>query len=207
MSFYKVARACLGGFFRRLYRVRIVGAENRPEKGPFLICSNHLSNSDVVVIAACFKQQVRYFAKKELFKIPGLKQLITLLGAFPVDRSDAAASVSSIKNTLSLLEKGEVVGIFPQGKRFPAKNPNTTKPKNGVGMIEFHAKVKVVPVLLQTKNWKLYPLRKTVVHIGKPIEYEEFTYTDGKGRDFADASELIFSRILEMEDTGLTTKR
>ncbi|MGM9637922.1 MAG: lysophospholipid acyltransferase family protein [Eubacteriales bacterium] len=204
MSFYKVARACLGGFFRRLYRVKIIGAENRPESGPFLICSNHLSNSDVVVIAACFKPQVRYFAKKELFKIPGLKQLITLLGAFPVDRSDASASVSSIKNTISLLEKGEVVGIFPQGKRFPGKNPNTTKPKNGVGMIEYHAKVKVIPVLLQNKKWKICPFRKTIVHIGKPIEYDEFTYSDGKGREFAEASELIFSRILEMADAGQT---
>lgn len=207
MSFYKVARACLGGFFRKLYRVKIVGAENRPESGPFLICSNHLSNSDVIVVAACFKQQVRYFAKKELFKIPVLKQLISLLGAFPVDRSDASASVSSIKTTLSLLEKGEVVGIFPQGKRYPGMNPKNTKPKNGVGMIEFHAKVKVVPVLLENKKWKICPFRKTVIHIGKPIEYEEFTYSEGKGREFADASELIFTRITQMMDSDQTCVR
>lgn len=201
MSFYKVARACLGGFFRRLYRVKIVGKENRPEQGPFLICSNHASYSDVIVIAACFKPQVRYFAKKELFAVPGLKQLITLLGAFPVDRQDAAASVASIKTTLRLLEQGEVVGIFPQGRRYKGIDPRTTKPRNGVGMIEYHAKVPVVPVLLQNKKWKIAPIiRKTVVHIGKPIAYEEFAYTDGKGQEFADASRLIFDRIVGMAD-------
>lgn len=198
MSFYKVARACLGGFFRLLYRVKIVGKENRPAQGPFLICSNHMSNSDVIVVAACFKQQVRYFAKKELFAVPGLKQLITLLGAFPVDRQDAASSVASIKNTISLLEQGEVVGIFPQGRRYPGVDPRTTKPKNGVGMIEFHAKVPVVPVLVQNKKWKVAPIiRRTVVHIGKPIAYGELGYTDGKGQEFANASQYVFDRILE----------
>lgn len=200
MSFYSVARACLGGFFRRLYRVKIVGKENRPENGPFLICSNHMSNSDVIVVAACFKQQVRYFAKKELFAVPVLKQLITLLGAFPVDRSDAAASVASIRTTIGLLQEGEVVGIFPQGRRHPGVDPRTTTPKNGVGMIEFHAKVPVVPVLVQNKKWKVAPFRKTVVHIGKPIAYEEFSYTDGKGQEFADASRYVFDRILAQVD-------
>lgn len=200
MSFYKVARACLGGLFRCIYRVKIVGAENRPENGPFLICSNHMSNSDVIVLAACFKQQVRYFAKKELFSVPILKQLITLLGAFPVDRKNPTASVLSIKTTISLLESGEVVGIFPQGKRCPGVHPRNTKHKNGIGMIEYHAKVPVVPVLMETRKWKICPFRRTIVHIGKPIDYSELGFTEGKNSEFAAASELIFSRIVEMAD-------
>ena len=70
---------------------------------------------DVVVLAAALPRQPRYMAKKELFKIPLLSQLIRALGAFPVDRG--GADVSSIKKSIAMIEGGEVVSVFPQGHR------------------------------------------------------------------------------------------
>jgi 1-acyl-sn-glycerol-3-phosphate acyltransferase len=110
MNFYKFAKTITNRFFRIFFRVKVIGSENEPTEGPFLVCSNHLSNNDVLLLGTSFHHQVRFFAKKELFAVPILKQLITSLGAFPVDRQNAAASFSSIKNAVSLLKGGEVVG-------------------------------------------------------------------------------------------------
>jgi 1-acyl-sn-glycerol-3-phosphate acyltransferase len=76
-------------------------------------------------------------------------------------------------------------------------DPRKTNIKSGVGMIEYHAKVPVVPVLLETSNWKILPFRRTYVRIGKPISYEEFNFTESSGKQFSEASQLIFKRITE----------
>ncbi len=200
MNVYTGLKNCLGWFFRFYYNLKIIGKENEPTDGAFMVCANHLSNRDVAIIGASFKKQVHYFAKAELFKVPIVRHFVKACGAFPVDRNNASASLGPIKTTLNFLKNGEVVGIFPQGTRRPCVNPKDTPIKSGVGMIEFHAKVKVVPVLIKTKKWKVIPFRRTYVIIGKPIDYSEFNFTNGKGTEFSDAANLIFSRITDMID-------
>ncbi len=198
MNFYTAARACLGGFFRFLYNIRIVGRENEPTDGSFMVCANHLSNRDVIILGASFKRQVHFLAKAELFRVPLLRHLIRALGAFPVDRQHASTVLGPIKTTIGILNDGKTVGIFPQGTRYPGKDPKQTQIKNGVGMIEFHSKSKVVPVLIKTKGWRVLPFKRTYVIIGKPIEYDEFGFTGGRSAEFAKAAELIFSRINDL---------
>ena len=115
MNFYEAIYKIFARPVRALYRVRVIGAENLPAEGGCLLCSNHTSMRDVVVLAAALPRQPRYMAKKELFKIPLLSQLIRALGAFPVDRG--GADVSSIKKSIAMIEGGEVVSVFPQGHR------------------------------------------------------------------------------------------
>ncbi|MGM9647604.1 MAG: lysophospholipid acyltransferase family protein [Eubacteriales bacterium] len=198
MSFYSVAHTCLGGFFRLIYRVKITGRENEPTEGPVVVCANHLSDHDVIVLGASMKRQVRYFAKAELFKVPVLKHLVKALGAFPVDRKVAANAAASIKNTLNLLEQGEMVGLYPQGTRHPGVDPRTTPVKGGIGLIAAHSKATILPVCIHTKTWKIRFLHRTYVNIGKPITYEELGFTGGKGADYQRASEYIFQKITDM---------
>ena len=67
MGFYMQVKKWLSGVVRLLYRVEVVHPENEPEEGGYLLCANHMSNSDVVVIAACMRKPVYYLAKSELF--------------------------------------------------------------------------------------------------------------------------------------------
>ncbi len=198
MSFYSVARKCLGGFFRAIYRVKVTGLENEPVEGPVVVCANHLSDHDVIILGACMKRQVRYFAKAELFKVPVLKQLVTALGAFPVDRKVAANAAASIKNTLQILENGEMVGLYPQGTRYPGVDPRTTPVKGGIGLIAYRSKATVLPVCIYTKSWKIKILRRTYVTVGKPIPFEEFGFVNGRGAEYQQASEYVFKRITDM---------
>ena len=115
MKFYEAIYKIFARPVRALYRVRVIGAENLPAEGGCLLCSNHTSMRDVVVLAAALPRQPRYMAKKELFKIPLLSQLIRALGAFPVDRG--GADVSSIKKSIAMIEGGEVVSLFPHADK------------------------------------------------------------------------------------------
>ncbi len=198
MSFYTGVHKCLSGFFRCLYRVKITGRENIPAEGPVVVCANHLSNHDVIVLTSSLNRPVRFLAKAELFKIPVLKQLVTALGAFPVDRQVATSAAGAIKQTLHILEGGEMIGLYPQGTRHPGVDPRTTAVKGGIGMIAAHSKATVLPVLIRTKSWKIHFFCRTYVTIGTPITYEEFAFAGKRGAEYQRASEYVFRRITDM---------
>ncbi len=191
----------LGGIVRRVYRVRVSGKENEPENGPFIVCANHLSNHDVVLLAACMKHQIRFAAKAELFKVPLLSGLVKSLGAYPIERGKG--DVGAIKKTIRMLQDGEVIGFFPQGHRCPGVHPSKTEVKSGIGMITARAKVTVLPVSITPKKFKMRFFRKTYITIGKPIEFSEYGEIIGNKTDYERISEHIFARICAQTDGAL----
>lgn len=191
MSFYTWFYKTFEPMVSRIYRIEAKGLENIPEGGAIL-ASNHTSFSDVLVISAAARRQVRYMAKKELFKTP-LCPLIKALGAFPVDRG--GADVKSIKTTLSLIESGELVGIFPQGHRHGGEDPRQTEIKAGVGFLAYHTKAQILPVFLENNRMKTGIFRKNTVTFGNPITFEELGFTKGGREEYMNASKTIFRHI------------
>ena len=188
-------------FVRRLMCVHTYGTDNEKTEGPLIICANHTAIFDVLSLAVSFKRQLRYLAKKELFKIQLLSQLISALGAYSVDRG--ANDVGAIKKTLSLLQNGEVVAMFPQGTRYRGVDPAETPVKNGVGMMVYRSHADVQPVFIRVKGYKYRFLRRKDVIIGEPIRYEEFGFTNGGKEEYERAAKLVFDRILALRNEGL----
>ena len=196
MEFYTFCKKFLNGFFSALFKIEVKGAENVPGDVPLLVCANHLSNWDPILLGVAFDRQIRFMAKKELFKIPLLCSLIKLFGAFPVNRG--TADPSAIKTAIKLLKDGECVGLFPQGKRFPKQDPKNTEVKNGAGMILYRSHSAVLPVSIKTKNYKIVPFRKVYITIGTPISYDELGFEHGSHTEYTKASEMIFERITDL---------
>ena len=193
MSFYSSIYKLLARPIRGIFKIKVEGLENLPKDEGALVCANHTSLLDVIVLSAPLPRQVRYMAKKELFKIPVLSQLIRALGAFPVDRG--GADVGAIRKTVSMIEAGELVGIFPQGTRHPKVDPRETEVKGGAAMIASRAKCTVVPAYIKTKGNKVRFFKRTVIIIGKPISYEELGLKDAKRSEYVAASKYIFDKI------------
>lgn len=195
-AFSGFVKKFLGGLVRKLYRIKVIGAENEPENGPFIVCSNHLSNHDVVILFVTMKRRMRFLAKAELFKIPILSQVVKAFGAYPIKRG--GADVSALKKTISLLKDGEVICYFPQGHRFPGVNPCGTPAQPGVGLVTRKSEVPVLPVLISTKTNKVKMFRKTTVTIGKPINFSEFGEMENNKNDYSHISNVIFGRICSL---------
>ncbi len=49
---YRLIRAFFRIFFAVLYRWKVIGLENIPDTGPVVLCSNHISNLDPMLVAA-----------------------------------------------------------------------------------------------------------------------------------------------------------
>lgn len=196
MTFYQWIYNTLEPAVSALYRIEAHGVENIPAEGA-IVASNHTSFADVLVISAAAKRQVRYMAKKELFRIPLLAPLIKALGAYPVNRG--GPDVSSIKRTIELIEGGELIGIFPQGHRYGGQDPRTTEIKAGIGMITYRTKAPVIPVFLDGKSGKTSMFRKNVITFGEPICFEELEFVKGGMTEYTRASQIIFNRICEIK--------
>lgn len=117
MSFYTWFYKTFEPFVSWLYRIDAHGVENIPDGGAIL-ASNHTSFSDVLVISAASKRQVRYMAKKELFKTP-LAPLIKALGAF--SRRPRRSGRKKLKYTISLIEERRACRNIPAGSQARAE--------------------------------------------------------------------------------------
>lgn len=206
---YRVVYALLSGIVGLVLHIKVVGKENEPAEGGYVVCANHISASDPVSLCYAFKKnQVHFMAKKELFKIPLFSSFIRMLGAFPVDRS--GNDVGAIKTAISLVGSGSNLGIFPQGHRYPGEDPRSTKVKNGAAMIAVKNKADIVPVYLWTKNKKKTLFGRVYVVIGEKIPFESLGYNEEASGEYGRISGIIFDRVCalgEEFDKTMSEKR
>ena len=186
----------LARFFLWLFGVRVHFADREPTSENYLLCCNHLSAVDPILLAAaCKRQQPHFMAKKELFKIPILAGVIRMLGAFPVDRS---GDLGAIRTSVSLLESGRCVGMFPQGTRCPDRDPADCKIKFGAAMIAAHAGVQILPAHIKMKNYRWRFFRRVTVVLGEPIPFERFGYDAEKPGEYARIAGEVYAEICRL---------
>jgi 1-acyl-sn-glycerol-3-phosphate acyltransferase len=108
-------RAVIEALFRVLFTYDCVGEDKIPP-GPAVVAANHPSYLDPVLLSLQVRRPIRFMAWDALFRVPVLGSLVRLLGAFPVDvrKGQGGSAYSAAKR---LVEEGEIVGIFPEGKR------------------------------------------------------------------------------------------
>ena len=108
-------RAVVEALFRVLFTYDCLGEEKIPA-GPAVVAANHPSYLDPVLLSLQVKRPIRFMAWDALFGVPLLGSLVRVLGAFPVDvrKGQGGSAYLAAKR---LVEEGELVGIFPEGKR------------------------------------------------------------------------------------------
>lgn len=181
---------------RILYRVKVFGLENVPKTGGYIICPNHTSNMDPVLLAITFERQIYFMAKAELFRNSVLRKILKVLGAFPVERGKGDSS--AIDTAQKILEKGEQLGLFIEGTR--SKTNEFLRPKTGCAMIAYKTNSAVIPVCITGANeHKLKIFRKNIVSIGKPISIDQLKFMSGTGKEIRDASRIIMENIKNLK--------
>ncbi|HHX68715.1 MAG: lysophospholipid acyltransferase family protein [Miniphocaeibacter sp.] len=165
---YWFFRNILWVLLRIIFRIEIHGKENMNTNGKLIICSNHISLLDPLILAITYNRQIHFMAKKELFEIPIVGKLFYKVGAFPVDRKKA--DLKSIKQSLKILKEDKVLGIFPEGTR--VKTIDTNNVKDGIGMMANRANADILPVHIET-NYKLF--RKVKVSYKPVVKIDTFS--------------------------------
>lgn len=165
---YSFAKTLVGAIYYILFRFKVVGAENIPDNGGVILCSNHKSIHDTIVLGLVgHKRKPHFVAKNELFKNRFFGGILRSLGAIPINRENP--EMKSLKQAVSVLKEGKALAIFMQGTR--RQSIDYADAKAGVALFAIKGKVPVIPVYITSK---FHFFSKIYINIGKPISFEEF---------------------------------
>jgi 1-acyl-sn-glycerol-3-phosphate acyltransferase len=148
------------------WRFRVVDADKVPAAGPVILACNHVSYFDPPALGVASPRPVTYMAKRELFSLPVLGPVISWLGAFPVDRS--RGDVAAIRSAIGLLERGAVLGIFPEGTR---NKDGKGKAQMGVALLASLSGSSVVPAYIDGSGG-VRRFERITVAFGDPVRFE-----------------------------------
>ena len=98
-----------------LFKIRIVGQDNVPFRGPALLVANHMSHIDGFLINACIQRFIRFMVWKPFYEMPVLNWFFKLAKAIPVGTSGPRDIVASIRAARAELAAGHMVCIFAEG--------------------------------------------------------------------------------------------
>ncbi len=181
------------------YTTTYVGKENIPD-GRFILACNHRHALDPFIAAVGVQPRaVHFMSKTENFPNGVARWFMTHMNAFPVERGKADRK--AIDYSIELLEKGLILGIFPEGTR--SATGEFGEPKNGAVYLALKTKSDIVPTaLIYEEGQKKHP--KATIRYGKVIKFEELNLPEKPTKaQMKAASEFVMSKIKELYDLGL----
>ena len=174
------------------------GRENIPDKDGFMFFPNHQGLYDVLAIIEASPRPFSVVAKKEIAKIPFLKQIFACMKAFMLDREDVRQAMQVIINVTKEVQKGRNYLIFAEGTR-SKKGNHVGSFKGGSFKVATKARCPIVPVALidSFKPFDTNTIKPVTVqvHFLKPLTYEE--YKDMKTTEIAALVEERIRRVID----------
>jgi 1-acyl-sn-glycerol-3-phosphate acyltransferase len=174
----RFARSVLRPVFRWLFRilgkVEIIGLENIPREGAYLVAPNHISIFDGPFVAVFWPDVLEVAGASVVWKKPGQSTLARLWGGIKVHRGQYDRAL--IDTTLAALQSGHPLLIAPEGGR--SHVPGLRRANPGVAYLMDKARVPVVPVGVVggTEDFVKNALRgkrqRIAMYIGKPLSLE-----------------------------------
>jgi 1-acyl-sn-glycerol-3-phosphate acyltransferase len=163
-------------------RVRVEGLDRIAPGSSYVIVANHLSFMDIPVILAHMPVEIRFLAKRSLFKVAFIGTHLRRAGHLPVEREEARASLKTMTEAGQIVrDRGISVLIFPEGGRSPNQ---MRKFREGAAYISIKAGVPAVPVGLDGTR-QILPMGsihvkpgQVALRIGDPIPVDALKIHD-----------------------------
>ncbi len=178
---------------RLLYPYTVNGRENIPEAGPFIVVSNHMSETDGVYLARTFNWKITFLIIDWAFRLPVIGRLLMREGHIPVDQHDPtsrdnpASGANALSRAEALLRQGHIVGLYPEGCCYAG----TMMGPYQLGMVRLALRTGAPIIPVGTKgtvgggfNWRtLRPFRSVELVIGEPVKMNGRKFTPQNRRE------------------------
>lgn len=105
-------RFVLARAFRTRYRLQVIGLDNMPAQGGVLMLGNHVSWVDWAMVQLASPRPVRFVMERLIYERWYLRRFMDFFGVVPISRGRARDALAMVTE---LLNKGEVVCLFPEG--------------------------------------------------------------------------------------------
>lgn len=161
---YTILRAITIAVLKILFKFKVEGLENLPQKTNFIVVANHSSFLDPVLIGAAIPRKIYWIALRDFYSSFWLRWIMDMTETLPTGGAS--------EKTVYLLMKNKNVGLFPEGTRnFDGKLKEF---RRGAALLALKSGRPIVPCAIlgayeafprRVKFPKLLPIK---VKIGKP---------------------------------------
>lgn len=126
-------------------KIEVKGLEKLTPGESYIFISNHASLLDIPAVCFGLPFQLRFLAKKELFKIPIFGPALLSAGHIRIDRGNLESAVQSLKEgAVVLKERGYSALVFAEGTR--SLNGKVGKFKKGGVILALSMGIPIVPL-------------------------------------------------------------
>ena len=184
-------RYWVGYLFRRLpvvheklnplWHFRVTGHLPRDHRHPYVVVSNHESFVDILLISH-LPWEMKWLAKKEMFRIPVAGWAMYLAGDVQVDRGDKQSAQKAMDACKVWLGRRVSVMIFPEGTR--AVDGELGQFKDGAFRLAVETQLPILPLAvtgtkeaLRKHDWR-FGRASAEVHVMEPVPTEGLTLDD-----------------------------
>jgi 1-acyl-sn-glycerol-3-phosphate acyltransferase len=170
------ANVVLGQFLRPYWRLGLRGEVDRiPRRGPLLVASNHQSFLDPWLIGFIFPRPVHYLmTERWYYRSPLWRFFFSSWGTVPVSEGNAQGTIDAI---CGVLARGEVCGIFPEGRI--SDDGRMARFRPGIARMAAQSGAPVVPLGIRGSfrtlpRGRRFPRPETVkIHVGPPLVFPD----------------------------------
>jgi len=170
----KIVLAIFRPLLNILFSWKVEGRENVPLTGPLILVANHVHVLDPIFLAFSLPRWITFMAKEELFRSPFLRAWLRWAGSLSIQRGGKVREKQKIlRSSKNALERGLILGMFPEGGR--SHDGKLRKGKPGSAVIASKTNVPLLPVgiigtdKIRGISW-LWKRPRIVVNIGKPFK-------------------------------------
>ena len=196
--------SCCALFSKLCFRLQVLGRENIPHTGGFILASNHVSHLDPILVGCLCPRQLHYFARISLFTANKLfGWLIASVNTHPIKRGEADRGALDLAEYLVKTNNG--ILLFPEGTR--SKDGTIGPAKPGIGFIACRTSVPVIPAYVHNsinampRDSKKITCVPVSVYYGKPLIFS-LDDANAKGatkEDYINATTTIMDAIRELK--------
>lgn len=170
-----LARAML--YINPAWKFAISGADPEKVRRPTIVIGNHQSFLDLPLLYL-LPWNMKWVAKKSLFKIPLLGWIIFMTGQIAIERY-SLKSVKKLDKLVQPIQKGIPGMIFPEGTR--TENGNLKSFKNGAFLMAKRYNLNLLPIVhnggfeaMPTGSWRIAPSQTFNIRVLNPIDPRDF---------------------------------
>jgi 1-acyl-sn-glycerol-3-phosphate acyltransferase len=189
-------------------RLKVLHTERLAGGQSAVLAANHASMADILVLFAALPVQIRFLAKRSVFRVPFLGWGIGAAGFVPVDRGDPHRGQEAVDAALRRLSGGRCMVVFPEETR--SRDGELLPFKKGAALLAIRAGLPLVPVAIVGTFRVLPPdsLRsspgRVVVAVGRPVATQGRSVTERADvtRELREAIEALRDEALAVAESG-----
>jgi len=143
---YRLIQLIFIPFLKLVYRVELINKKKFIDlpNGGLVLCCNHVSSLDPIIMCSFFPRPIYFMSKIELFKNEFVRGILGFVNSFPVNRIGVGRN--SIAKAAEVLKAGSVFGIFPEGTR--SIDGEIGETRRGVGLIAYLGNAPILPMAI-----------------------------------------------------------